>query len=400
MKIRLKTFITSLFCLLGATLFAQLSAADILKKTGDVLNRNNSVSYKADYKFKFFSNDDTLQFNATCSIAKNYDDSIMKASIAVDFIDGYRKTIYDGKKIYQFNRHPANMFVLVTNPYTEKTNPLKGVIDYGVIDKTFIDPGILLKLLSPDKILTNEGTALIGNTACFKIKVKIPDNEEFKNQYKLYYISTESFYPLKIVHRVEDKDNFQYSEINFDHLKFNSVNKDDFFTEPLIAGLRIITTEELRRQPQRQSLAVNTQAPEFEGYQFSANKKFSSEETKGRLVLLDFWYMACGPCVAAMPALDSLYRKYNESGLTVLGINSVDNTEKQKAKMPKFLVNNPVQYPIVLVDKSIDELFHIDTYPTLYLIDKNGKIIYSHKGLLKSLPKELSDLIEDQLTDH
>src|SRR3990172_3632512 len=71
---------------------------------------------------------------------------------------------------------------------------------------------------------------------------------------------------------------------------------------------------------------IGKPAPEFELSDVSG-AKVSFSDYKGRVVLINFWGMHCGPCKAEMPSLNNLYLAYEKDGLMVLAI-SIDPSEK------------------------------------------------------------------------
>lgn len=91
-----------------------------------------------------------------------------------------------------------------------------------------------------------------------------------------------------------------------------------------------------------------------------------------------------------MQALNQVHAKYERAGLVTLGID-VDDTEEQAAAMARSLALN---FP-VLVDtyKTASSQFNLKAMPLLVLIDREGRLRYSHTGFERG--QEL--LITDQL---
>ena len=103
--------------------------------------------------------------------------------------------------------------------------------------------------------------------------------------------------------------------------------------------------------------------------------KFNFENTKGKVVLVNFWATWCPPCVAEMPSLQSLYNDYNDK--VVFMFVAQDKVEKVSAFIAKKEYSLPVYYskteaPSILTSKTI---------PTTYVINKEGKIIIAKTGV-------------------
>ncbi len=99
----------------------------------------------------------------------------------------------------------------------------------------------------------------------------------------------------------------------------------------------------------------------------------------GKLVLLDFWASWCAPCVAEMPALDRLQRKYGAQGLAVVAV-SVD-----KAGLPKVQLFRR-QHAIVDLDIYLDderraaEALGLKNIPVSFLISRDGEVLARFDG--------------------
>jgi thiol-disulfide isomerase/thioredoxin len=115
---------------------------------------------------------------------------------------------------------------------------------------------------------------------------------------------------------------------------------------------------------------------------------------KNKLVLLDFWYNSCMPCQQAIPKLVALYKKYHIRGLEILGLNPFDTN---KLSIQKTIDRHGIIYPILSANSSIVSQYGIHGYPTLFLLDKNKKVIFSQEGFSDSLEEELEAILEKQL---
>ena len=103
-----------------------------------------------------------------------------------------------------------------------------------------------------------------------------------------------------------------------------------------------------------------------------AGKEVSSEQFKGKVVVVDFWATWCPPCRAEIPGYVELMKKYGKDGLVIIGVSMDEGgPDVVKAFAGKFGVN----YPMVMGDDKMLAAFGgIEALPTTFLIDRNGQI--------------------------
>ena len=101
----------------------------------------------------------------------------------------------------------------------------------------------------------------------------------------------------------------------------------------------------------------------------------SIEAYRGKVVLVDFWAVWCGPCVAEMPNVKKVYEKYKDKGFDIIGI-SLDNDE---TSLRDYLKDNDIPWRQVFSGKGwqspVAQQYGIYSIPNMWLIDKEGKLI-------------------------
>ena len=122
-----------------------------------------------------------------------------------------------------------------------------------------------------------------------------------------------------------------------------------------------------------------------------ANFKF--HEIKDSIVLLDFFYTTCAPCIAAIPELNNLYSSYKNKGVFIFGINAFEN---DWSNINKYVTGHQILYPIIETNKQTLYNFGVTGFPRLLII-KNGvlvKIVYGYKkGVTEMLKTNLDQLL-------
>ncbi len=126
----------------------------------------------------------------------------------------------------------------------------------------------------------------------------------------------------------------------------------------------------------------NKPASEFEFISFEGDRIISSD-IKGNVILLDFWDSSCGPCIASMPDLEMLYRKYKSH--PNVKIFCVDVGWKPLEKEKEFVQKRGYNAPFVYDEKSRnEESLGFGGSGFLIVIDKKFNIRLQHIGYNRS----------------
>ncbi|HVS74433.1 MAG TPA: TlpA disulfide reductase family protein [Candidatus Acidoferrales bacterium] len=121
-------------------------------------------------------------------------------------------------------------------------------------------------------------------------------------------------------------------------------------------------------------------APEFELRLLgSKGKTLKLSGLRGKAVVVNFWATWCEPCRIEMPWLVELQKKYGPQGLQVIGVAMDDSGEKS---ISSFAHKMGVNYPILIGTEKVADLYGgIDGLPTLFFIDRSGKILEHELGV-------------------
>lgn len=123
-------------------------------------------------------------------------------------------------------------------------------------------------------------------------------------------------------------------------------------------------------------LPNNIYAPDWRLPQISGDT-ITLSSLKGKVVLIDFWFIGCGPCIESVPTLNRLQTKYKNGGFEVIGINCFSDNED---KIREYCTNIGMEYKNVWKGETICKEYKINAAPIFYLINKKGKIVYSQIG--------------------
>jgi peroxiredoxin len=155
--------------------------------------------------------------------------------------------------------------------------------------------------------------------------------------------------------------------------------------------IRVIrVTDEMIQQQQNREAAqkltfatmLDKPAPDFELKDLQGNR-WSLQELRGKVVVLNFWFTTCAPCIQEMPELNKLVQSYN--GKEVVFLALAFNDTKQ---LNTFLQKQAFNYTILPDSREVNNKYQVSSYPTSMVIDKEGNV----KKIMGSSPKIREDL--------
>jgi thiol-disulfide isomerase/thioredoxin len=113
---------------------------------------------------------------------------------------------------------------------------------------------------------------------------------------------------------------------------------------------------------------IGCRAPEFQVTTVEG-KKISFAQLKGKVVVLNFWFTHCKPCVAEFPSLNRLAEEYGPKGVVFISF-ALDSA----MVLDTFLINHPLKYDVVSASNNFARLFKIGAYPTNIILNKDYKV--------------------------
>jgi len=117
---------------------------------------------------------------------------------------------------------------------------------------------------------------------------------------------------------------------------------------------------------------IGFQAPDFSSRTLEG-EIFRLSNLKGKTVVLNFWASWCPPCRIEMPALQRLYRDYQDDGLVVLSVNTTN--QNNLSDVEEFVRSRNINFPVLLdMDGNISTIYQNQALPTTFFIDRNGII--------------------------
>jgi cytochrome c biogenesis protein CcmG, thiol:disulfide interchange protein DsbE len=118
-------------------------------------------------------------------------------------------------------------------------------------------------------------------------------------------------------------------------------------------------------------------APEFQ-LKTLDGKDISLADSRGKVILLNFWATWCGPCRAEIPSLIQLQKRYSDK-LQIIGLD-VDDEDADDVR--KVVTAEGINYPVALASPQVRMAYGgITALPTVFVINSEGRAVQKHVGL-------------------
>jgi thiol-disulfide isomerase/thioredoxin len=123
-------------------------------------------------------------------------------------------------------------------------------------------------------------------------------------------------------------------------------------------------------------------APELAAGEWINSAPLKLNDLRGRVVLIEFWTFGCINCRNTLPFVKSWADRYREKGLTVIGVHSPEfDEERQVENLRREVTSLGIRYAVVTDnDYQTWSAYHVEAWPTTFLLDKQGRIRWMHEG--------------------
>ena len=128
-----------------------------------------------------------------------------------------------------------------------------------------------------------------------------------------------------------------------------------------------------------------TTPPEFPpGIPWVQTKPLKLADLRGRVVVLHFWTFGCINCIHNYPVYKAWQEKYAGKKVTIIGVHTPEfPTEADETRVRNKARENGLKFPIAIDnDSRIWKSWDNHAWPSIYLVDKDGKVRYHWEGEL------------------
>lgn len=387
----MKFLIYAIATLLLLSCSSNYSGEEVLLKSAESLKRNQFYEYSFIEKIKYFDTSDTTAVKDDYLVYRQPEDSILGFYTIVGGKTTRGQKVYDGVRAL-FISHEEKLI-------RERSLQEMGVAN---IKNNFNKVPSFLYSKHPFKNFIeksesiNVSDTIIDSRDYWSVDLEFPSNEDVTYLRRVVFIDKKTFLPYKIIGFAKFQDiQDEYSERTFDYKDYGDYDMHIFYKNlEHIENYGQIAI----KQPDTNFdlLPLGTDMIPVSGVDVDKQTYVLNKETsKDELILLDFWYLGCVPCLKAMPFLEQLNQRFQHKGLKVVGVNPYDDVYDDYIlkDIKAFMEKHSISYEFAFTDSELAKEYQVFIFPSMYLI-KDGKIIYAHNGYSEKSSTQLEKVID------
>jgi len=106
--------------------------------------------------------------------------------------------------------------------------------------------------------------------------------------------------------------------------------------------------------------------------------RISLADYRGKVVFISFWASWCRPCDYELPVLNQFYLDHRDQGVEVLAIS----TDEDRQAALEYMQSRNFALPMLWDEGGrVAALYHVEALPTLIVVDPDGRVRHSERGL-------------------
>ena len=365
--------------------------------------------YEMEHYWKVMSTNDTVKVSQSCYFKKTDNDSILHFVFNAKYAPSVElfpvNTLYTGKQFVTYSDNGSKTGGIYIHPNDIWKIIVKNVAVNSYLPITYKDS----RPVTSDIVSASAKASIsfikkeeIDGIECYHIQAIVPpeyDHSLLKNYGYItktefnYWINKHDSIPIQITIerdlKVGDESLVEFEKYVLNKYELNIKIDSALFTMQSIPediDLRYFVSLETGKPVEAGDFAPNWNLISSNG------EMVTLSDYKGELVLIDFFFVGCPPCIEILPGLDSLYKKYKDQGLQIIGIS----TTHTKETLEYFRERHGINYPLLVGSQDVANAYNITQVPALVLIGKKGEILL-HPELNNQTLEELEDIISQHV---
>lgn len=345
--------------------------------------------YEMEHYWKLMSSNDTVKVSQSCYFKKTDNDSILpfvfnaKSAASVALFPVY--TLYTGKQFVSYSEDGSRNGSIYSHPNIIWALLVKNLALNSYLPLTYEDS----RPLTSDIVSASTKGSIsfikeeqINGIECYHIQALVPPEYDhsllkkhdfiIKTEFN-YWINKHDSIPIQITIerdlKVGNELLVEYEKYVLNKYELNIKIDSALFTMQSIpdnVDLRYFVSLETGKP-----LETGAIAPDW-NLVSSNGEKVALSDYRGELVLIDFFFAGCPPCIEILPRLNNLYEKYRDHGLQIIGISTIDT----KKTLEYFKERHGIDYHLLVGSQDVGISYNVAEVPALFLIDQKGILLH------------------------
>ena len=370
---------------------------DILEETIQKLNEIKTIEYTSIVDFYPKEKEGDGHYEAKCFFDFSSDDKLVGSKFMI--YNDLGSQVFNGQAVFSISEENKTV-VYEKKP---RIHQLGGTIN---MQGSILETKILLpQILSDTSVIRKQvKDTIIEKEPAYKFHFLIPEKyvEFFKLEsaggYKDYVYNYEIFVSktskLPILVKTGNSVSDQVITSRIKDIEFNTKKSEDLWSiDSFQEEYLMMSQREFYEQPRgKMNSLLGNKAPDFSLSDLN-DQIINLSDIKDELILLDFWYRNCGPCMEANPGVTDIMNTYADRGLKVYGIEFITPS---KEKLEKYIAAKNITIPTLYGGEEVAKNYGVIGAPTFFLLNKEKRVVYAKSGFGK---EELINIIEAQLNE-
>jgi len=364
-----------------------ISPDEVLRACSKKLDSIRTLSYnhsrEASYPSEAYHN------ITSWDVYYNFDSNIKIIGFRYQADNEFSKSVFNGTEHFDLNKNSMTMKIN-QNPVRENFEGLSFIYNSILTLKN-----ALPILIDDQSAIKSVSDTIIDGISHWEVDINIGKRrivyfgdalEKMETDYDFNYrifVNKTNFLPTAIMQT--------YDDVNFIKTTFANIKIEDFAPDETSWYYSTYTDQYVQYHPDEkpQLLQIGSIAPTWELKSLDGNK-ISLDSYKGEVVLLEFWIKNCGFCVSAVSKVNELNRKFRDDKFNLISINMYDSEED----ISLFSEKKNIEYEVLMGGSDVASKYGVYRYPTVFIIDKNGKVAYSGGLYLPEIEKCIKNAIK------
>jgi peroxiredoxin len=363
---------------------------NILTQADSITSELKSISYWCDFRMKYLSIKDTTFRRGICYLQKDEGDTLKIKINLINITEGYIH-VYNRGELLQVSMKDSSSLFVDCNLYGDGyliNRFSNDFIQYNLFIENYYKNLLLDTLLEATKL----ELVVLDSDSLYAISFFYRPDDEVSNKVTTRYFKKDNCFPVGTTSDLKFYGMHQY--------KYNFISNYiiNHSLDEIVFDLRqnIIDSSKLNYYlppPEIDPLPIGSVAPNFSGLS-TIGDSIELHKIQSDIIILDFWFRACWPCIKTGEILNEIFDTYPSDVVKIIGINPVDTDDQ----INDWIDSGKVKYEnLIDKDKSIKNVFRIDGWPTVYILNSRFEIIHTLRGYHG---EKMSDIINDVISNH